>query len=174
MKSVRILLTAILCGYASASLAAQVTVTMHLIDANGSGKSVGTIVAKDSKKGLVLIPKLKGLPPGEHGFHVHENSSCAPQDKEGEKVAGLAAGGHYDPDKTGKHEGPMGKGHLGDLPALVVDDKGMATTRMIAPRLKVADLRGRSLMIHAAGDNYSDAPKPLGGGGARIACGVVK
>jgi Cu-Zn family superoxide dismutase len=29
-------------------------------------------------------------------------------------------------------------------------------------------------MIHAGGDNYSDQPVPLGGGGARIACGVVK
>jgi Cu-Zn family superoxide dismutase len=29
-------------------------------------------------------------------------------------------------------------------------------------------------MIHAGGDNYSDHPEKLGGGGARIACGVVK
>jgi superoxide dismutase, Cu-Zn family len=29
-------------------------------------------------------------------------------------------------------------------------------------------------MIHSGGDNYSDAPAPLGGGGARIACGVIK
>jgi Cu-Zn family superoxide dismutase len=28
-------------------------------------------------------------------------------------------------------------------------------------------------MIHEGGDNYSDQPKPLGGGGARIACGVI-
>jgi hypothetical protein len=28
-------------------------------------------------------------------------------------------------------------------------------------------------MIHEGGDNYADAPKPLGGGGARIACGVI-
>ena len=35
------------------------------------------------------------------------------------------------------------------------------------------DLEGRAVMIHAGGDNYSDQPKPLGGGGARVACGVV-
>jgi Cu-Zn family superoxide dismutase len=29
-------------------------------------------------------------------------------------------------------------------------------------------------MIHAGGDNYSDTPKPLGGGGDRLVCGVVK
>jgi len=29
-------------------------------------------------------------------------------------------------------------------------------------------------MIHAGGDNMSDKPEPLGGGGARYACGVIK
>jgi len=28
-------------------------------------------------------------------------------------------------------------------------------------------------MVHAGGDNYSDTPAALGGGGARMACGVV-
>jgi hypothetical protein len=34
--------------------------------------------------------------------------------------------------------------------------------------LKLSDIEGRALMIHAGGDNYSDTPKPLGGGGDRI------
>jgi Cu-Zn family superoxide dismutase len=29
-------------------------------------------------------------------------------------------------------------------------------------------------MIHAGGDNHSDTPAPLGGGGGRMACGVIK
>jgi Cu/Zn superoxide dismutase len=29
-------------------------------------------------------------------------------------------------------------------------------------------------LIHAGGDNYSDQPAPLGGGGVRLACGVAK
>jgi Cu-Zn family superoxide dismutase len=29
-------------------------------------------------------------------------------------------------------------------------------------------------MIHEGGDNYRDTPEPLGGGGGRIACGVVE
>jgi Cu-Zn family superoxide dismutase len=173
-NTARVLLIAALGAYAPLSPAAPVTVTMHLIDSNGVGKSIGTVRAEDSKDGLVLSLKLNGLVPGKHGFHAHENAGCEPMEKDGKKTAGLAAGGHYDPDKSGKHEGPAGKGHLGDLPALVVDDKGMASERLVAPRLKVADLKGRSLMIHEGGDNYSDDPKPLGGGGARIACGVVK
>jgi Cu-Zn family superoxide dismutase len=55
-----------------------------------------------------------------------------------------------------------------------VASDGKATLPVLAPRLKVADIRGRSLMIHAGGDNYSDSPAPLGGGGDRVACGVVK
>jgi Cu-Zn family superoxide dismutase len=29
-------------------------------------------------------------------------------------------------------------------------------------------------MIHAGGDNYADAPAPLGGGGPRIVCGLIE
>jgi len=87
-------------------------------------------------------------------------------------MPGLAAGGHYDPQQTGRHLGPFGEGHKGDLPVLVVEADGTARTPVTAPRLKVADLKGRSLMIHAGGDTYSDEP-PMGGGGGRIACGIV-
>lgn len=162
----------LLC-FSLVSYAAEVTIPMNAVDEHGVGKALGTVRAVDSKDGLVLTPDLKGLPPGEHGFHVHENPSCQPKEKEGKMTAALAAGAHYDPAGAGKHEGPLGKGHLGDLPALVVAADGSATMPVTAPRLKVADLKGRSLMIHAGGDNYSDQPQPLGGGGARIACGVV-
>ena len=92
----------------------------------------------------------------------------------GQPAAGMAAGGHYDPANTGKHLGPLGEGHKGDLPALTVDSDGRATKDVVAPHLKVSDVKGHSIMIHAGGDNYSDQPAPLGGGGARIACGVAK
>jgi Cu-Zn family superoxide dismutase len=65
-------------------------------------------------------------------------------------------------------------GHRGDLPVLTVDSRGDATQPVTAPHLTVAEIRGRSIMIHEGGDNYSDTPAPLGGGGARIACGVIR
>ncbi|EFC4583032.1 superoxide dismutase [Cu-Zn] SodC2 [Escherichia coli] len=75
----------------------------------------------------------------------------------------------------GKHEGPEGAGHLGDLPALVVNNDGKATDAVIAPRLKSLDeVKDKALMVHVGGDNMSDQPKPLGGGGERYACGVIK
>jgi len=108
-----------------------------------------------------------------HGFHIHENGSCESAMKDGQAVAGLAAGGHYDPLGSKKHGSPWGDGHLGDLPGLVVDAAGKASYAVLAPRLKLADIKGRSLMVHAGGDNHADHPMPLGGGGQRMACGVI-
>jgi Cu-Zn family superoxide dismutase len=70
----------------------KVTVTVNLIDQGGVGKSVGTVTLQDSKGGVILTAKLHGLPAGEHGFHVHEKGSCAPAEKDGNRMAGLAAG----------------------------------------------------------------------------------
>jgi Cu-Zn family superoxide dismutase len=171
------MVAATLCT-AGAAAADEVIVAMHLIDDKGVGKGIGSITASDSPNGLLLHLDLSDdLPPGAHGFHVHQNPDCGPARKDGAMTAGLAAGGHFDPEKTGKHLGPSGTGHLGDLPILYVevDEDGAlpVTHALVAPRLKVADIRGRSMVIHAQGDTYRDEPKPLGGGGARIACGVV-
>lgn len=157
----------------SAALADEATVTMNKITEDGVGAPIGTIKLADSEKGLVVTPNLTGLAPGQHGFHVHENGDCGAKEKDGKRVAGLAAGGHYDPSKAGKHEGPAGHGHMGDLAALEVGANGSATQAVTASRLKLADIKGRAIMIHDGGDNYADQPKPLGGGGGRIACGVI-
>ncbi len=151
-------------------------VSMRLLDANGGGKSIGTVTVTSAGEGVTLTPRLYGLPPGMHGFHVHEKRSCdaAPDPQTGRLIPGQAAGSHLDPEKTDRHEGPMGNGHIGDLPALKVDSDGEATIPVDAPRLKISDLPGHALVIHAGGDNYSDSPQKLGGGGARIACGVIK
>ena len=118
--------------FVAAAARADITIPMQLVDDAGGMKPAGQIVASESKYGTVFTPMLQGLPPGLHGFHIHENPSCATKDKD-----------------------------------------GMAMNPVLGPRVKLADLAGHSLMIHAGGDNHSDHPMPLGGGGARIACGVV-
>lgn len=153
---------------------ADMTVQLNQVDENGVGVAVGQVTLSETPYGLVFMPALKGLTPGLHGFHVHANPSCNPAEQNGKAVAALAAGGHYDPADSKRHDTPWGSGHLGDLPALYVDAGGNANQPVLAPRLKMADVVGRSLMVHAGGDNHSDHPAPLGGGGVRIACGVIR
>src|ERR1700724_2415931 len=99
-----------LLAIGAAAHAATATVTINKIDANGVGEAIGTLTLEDTAGGLKITPKLTGLPPGPHGFHVHANASCAPGEQNGQKVAGLGAGGHLDPAGTGKHLGPAGDG----------------------------------------------------------------
>ena len=156
---------------ATAAPAGQ-TIAMSVVSDTGIGASLGNVTVEETPYGLVFTPSLTGLAPGVHGFHLHEKGSCRPDMKDGKPAAAFAAGGHYDPDNTKKHGMPWGSGHRGDLPALVVDGQGNATLAVLAPRLKMADLKGRALMIHVGGDNHADHPAPLGGGGARMGCGV--
>lgn len=128
-------------------------------------KTLGTVVFAETPHGVLISPNLTSLPPGLHGFHLHQHPDCGD--------LGDKAGGHFDPEQTNSHQGPYGKGHLGDLPVLYVAQDGKANIPTLAPRLKLADLKGHALMIHANGDNYTDTPAN-GGGGAREGCGVIQ
>jgi Cu-Zn family superoxide dismutase len=176
IRSLGALLACTLATAAAGACAAdQLQAPMTLVDANGTGKMIGTVTIAESKSGLVFTPNLTGLPPGTHGFHVHETGSCGSSEKDGKAVAAGAAGGHFDPTASKHHAGPSGDGHLGDLPPLVVASNGGASAAVTAPRMtKLSEVKGKALMIHASGDNFSDQPKPLGGGGDRIACGVIE
>jgi len=152
-----------------------VSVKMFEALPTGQGKELGTITISQTADGLQFTPNLQGIAAGEHGFHVHEKGSCAPAEQDGKTVAAQAAGGHYDPGHTKHHMGPEGEGHMGDLPLLKADADGKIIGSVVSPRLKSLDeVKGRALMIHVGGDNYSDEPKPLGGGGARFACGLIE
>jgi len=158
---------------ASPLLAASKVVEMYSLTPEDHGAKIGEILVSENSYGTLFTPKLTGLSEGLHGFHVHVNDSCDAAEKNGQMVPGLAAGGHLDPQQSNSHLGPYNNSHLGDLPALYADASGTASLPVLAPRLQLQDLKGRSLMIHQGGDNYSDTPKSLGGGGARVACGVI-
>lgn len=172
--SVKSMIPAMLLLAATSASAGDLRVSLQMVDEKGVGKAAGTVTITETRHGLVFTPALSGLAPGLHGFHVHENASCAAKEKDGKLTAALAAGGHYDPAGSKKHGTPWGDGHPGDLPGLYVDAKGEANYPVLAPRLKMSDLKGRSVMVHAGGENHSDHPAALGGGGARIACGVIE
>ena len=160
----RALAVAVAAMSLAAPAAAQMTV--DVFDTTTGTERLGTIMLQEEAGGGVrFTPDLDDiLPVGGHGFHAHVNPDCG--------AGGQAAGGHYDPGNTGRHEGPEGSGHLGDLPRLT-SEAGRVVTAVVATRLTMSDLHGRALVIHEGGDNYSDSPEPLGGGGARLACGVV-
>ena len=148
-------------------------VTVNAVTAQGIGNKIGTVELLDSPSGLVINTDLSDLPPGPHGFHIHEKGLCGPAEKDGKMGAALAAGGHFNPNQAPHHGTPL-TGHLGDLPLITVDASGKSQEKLVAPRLKLADVQGLAIMVHAGGDNYADEPKPLGGGGDRIACGVIQ
>ena len=135
----------------------HISIPVELLGHKGN-TAIGEVVAVKTAYGVAFYPNLKGLVPGIHGFHVHENPDCGMNDN------------------TGRHSSPWDdNGHFGDLPALAVAPDGTATTPVLGPRIKeLSEIRGRALMIHVGGDNHSDHPKPLGGGGGRLACGVIK
>ena len=138
---------------------------------NATGQSVGTATLTQAGGGVELRVQVRGLPPGDHGIHLHAVGAC-----DGPEFT--SAGGHFNP-TGGKHglqsaEGP----HAGDLPNLQVaaDGSGALTTTtnritLGAGATSVFDADGTALVIHAGpDDNVTD---PAGNSGARIACGLV-
>jgi Cu-Zn family superoxide dismutase len=154
------------------AIAQEVMVDINKISSDGVGEKVGTVTVTQGKGGGTSFKvAVTGIPAGPHGFHVHEKGDCGPAQKDGKMQAGIAAGDHYDPKGTKTHKGPKGQGHAGDLPLLKANAKGINQT-VSAPRLKLDEIKGRSLVIHEGGDTYSDKPES-GGGKGRIACGVI-
>lgn len=163
----------VLAGAAVAQVAATVTVR------DASGAVIGTVYLEQVDAGTRVTMVIDGVTPGAHGFHVHELGSCdASTNAEGQVVPFGAAGSHFDPHATGSHAGPHAGhhvGHAGDLPNLVADELGVGSLTFVTDRITLEGelgVIGRSLVLHANADNYSDEP-PLGGSGGRIACGLI-
>lgn len=164
MKTTTLFLISILCLALAMTAHASLIIKMQLLD--GSGRVIGTVRADDTIYGLLLTPRLKGLKAGSYGFHIHECPLCSDNAK--------LVGGHLDLSDARQHRGPYeGNSHSGDLPLLIVDATGKATMPVLAPRLKLEQIVGRSLIIQAGGDTFSDTPVINGGGGAKIACGEI-
>lgn len=58
----------LVCG---AAQAASEEVELHLVTDKGVGQSIGMVKITETDKGLEFAPDLNGLPPGDHGFHIH-------------------------------------------------------------------------------------------------------
>ena len=108
-------------------------------------------------------PALDGKPPiGPHGFHIHEFGNCTVGDPE---KPFSAAGGHWNP----THQ-PHGN-HPGDFPVLF-SNHSVAKMSFFTDRFKVADVLGKSVIIHENPDDYRT--QPSGASGKELACGVIE
>jgi Cu-Zn family superoxide dismutase len=136
------------------------------------GKIVGMVWFEQAGPMVKVRIKSDSLPPGEHSMHLHEKAACDGPDFE-------SAGAHFNP--TGRKHGFLNPGgpHAGDLPNIVVDKNGKAEKEMMTGLVtldkgavnSLLKPGGTSVVIHQNPDDYiSD---PAGGGGTRIACGVI-
>lgn len=100
-----------------------------------------------------VIVDLHGLPPGVHGFHIHERGFASAAELRAQGCAAL--GPHYNP--TGAEHGSAllgGPRHAGDLiNNLSVDVRGRAQCRFWDDQFGVEDIVGRSVVIHAQADD---------------------
>jgi superoxide dismutase, Cu-Zn family len=161
--------SALLLVLALSSVAAQ-SAKATLKDA--SGKDVGTAALVQTPAGVLVTLSVKGLPAGEHAFHIHGVGKCEPPF--------TSAGGHFNPAK--KKHGMMAPdgAHAGDMPNLHIPANGELAVEVLngavtlekgAPN-SLFGQDGTALVIHAGKDDYKT--DPTGDAGGRIACGVVE
>jgi Cu-Zn family superoxide dismutase len=161
---------AVVCLVCAASLTAHAeTAKAPLKDA--AGKDVGTVDLVQTPHGVLLKLSLKGIPAGEHAFHVHAVGKCEPPF--------TSAGGHFNPGGK-KHGMEAAEGaHAGDMPNLHVPASGELVVEIANPAISlvkgqpnsVFDADGSAIVVHAGVDDYKT--DPTGNAGDRIACGII-
>jgi Cu-Zn family superoxide dismutase len=156
---------------ATASLPAQAQTAKAALQ-SADGKEAGSVTLTQTPSGVLLSLTVKGLPPGEHAFHVHAVGKC--------EAPFTSAGGHFNPGNK-KHGllAPEGA-HAGDMPNLHIPASGDLTIEVHNPMITLEkdkpnslfDADGSAVIIHAGKDDYKS--DPTGEAGGRIACGVVQ
>ncbi|MBS4176123.1 superoxide dismutase family protein [Bacillus sp. FJAT-49731] len=139
---------------------------------NADDKKVGEAQLQQVSEGVLIKLEASDLPPGAHGFHIHETGKC-------EAPTFESAGGHFNPTDA-EHGMKNEKGpHAGDLPNIEVGEDGKVQFEVTADNVTLlADEEnsllgpeGTSLVIHAKPDD--EKSQPAGDAGDRIVCGSI-
>jgi Cu-Zn family superoxide dismutase len=138
---------------------------------DAKGEDVGSVSLMQTSAGMLLQLSLKGVPAGEHAFHIHAVGKCEPPSFD-------SAGGHFNP--ANAHHGMMsGPGHAGDMPNLHVPASGALDLEVLNASITLDKNKpnsvfhpgGTAIVIHAGKDDYTT--DPAGNAGGRIICGVI-
>lgn len=130
----------------------------------------GEVLLTEEEGGLMVEAALANVPPGKHGFHIHEKGSC--------DEMGKAAGGHFNPDGVMhgqmSHDGHA-KAHAGDMGNVEIGADGKGSLKVFLPEDTLKEgkyaVAGRAIILHEKEDDFT---QPLGNAGARIGCGVIE
>lgn len=150
----------------------RLAVPMEYLRQDGVRDTLGGITAYEMPDGVYFKVVVTRFTPGFKGFNLMQHGNCDPFARNGRLELGGAAGGLYNPTGAKAHTGPFGNGYLGSLPKTEANQQGWIFMTLVAPRLKLADLRGRALVLREYDDNYKS--NPLGGAGGIAACGMVR
>ncbi|MEO0556948.1 MAG: superoxide dismutase family protein [Bacteroidota bacterium] len=142
---------------------------------NDSGVSGTVTFLALGSDGVQIRYDLAGLEGEAHGFHLHENGSCAPGD---DGTPGGAAGGHFNPMESphGAPSASPANRHAGDLGNVRVsaEASGIARGSLADSVLTFGgptDVVGKAVIVHAGADDLTS--QPSGDAGARVGCGVI-
>lgn len=130
-------------------------------------KAQGTVTFTQEEGGVRVVAEITGVPPGAHGFHIHEFGDCSAADA-------TSAGGHFNPDNMAHGAQDAKTRHVGDLGNVTADAEGKVTLNLLDKRMSLSGLHtivGRGLILHANPDDFTT--QPTGNAGGRIACGVI-
>ena len=128
----------------------------------------GTVTFTQLDNAIRVEANLTNVPPGDHGFHIHENGDCSDN--------GQAAGGHFAP-RGNPHGGPdaaEGQRHVGDLGNVMAGADGTVSYTRVDSVLAFSgthDIVGKAVILHADADDLTT--QPTGAAGGRIACGII-
>ncbi len=147
--------------------AAMTTATAAMNPTQGNTAS-GTVTFTKEENGMRVMAHFEGVPPGDHGFHIHEKGDCSAPDA-------MSAGGHFNP--TGMSHGAPDSTvrHVGDLGNISADSSGIAHKEFVDPMLTFEganSILGKGVILHADPDDYTS--QPTGAAGGRISCGVIE